>query len=86
MVFSNRAAMDYDDLRKYVEYLSSRSEPLRRFSISENYERTGAGYLDANRTALGYRAEPDIIRSTQIATFTHGKRMGLQVADAVASS
>lgn len=62
LIFSNRASMDYDELRSYIET------------------------LDANRSALNYHAEPDIVRSSQIATFTHGKRMGLQIADAVASS
>jgi hypothetical protein len=61
IVFSNRASMDYDELRKYLEY------------------------LDTNRIALDYKAEPGVIRSDRIATYTHGKRMGLQIADAVAS-
>ncbi len=43
-------------------------------------------YLDANRVALGYQADADVVRPDQIGTFTHGRRMGLQVADAVASA
>ncbi len=43
-------------------------------------------YLDTNRAALGYRAAPEIIRPDQISSFTAGKRMGLQIADAVACS
>ena len=42
-------------------------------------------YLEQNRTALGYKAAPGIIKPGQIFTYTSGKRLGLQIADAVAS-
>lgn len=32
------------------------------------------------------RLEPNVIKSSQVYTYSHGKRMGLQLADAVASS
>ena len=62
LVFSNRAAMDYEALRAYIERLEN------------------------DRHALGYRAVPGIIRPDQLSTQTHGRRMGLQIADAVAGS
>ncbi len=62
LVFSNRAALDYEDLAAYL------------------------GYLESNRVALDYRAEPGIVRPEELCTYTSGKRMGLQIADAVASS
>ena len=43
-------------------------------------------HLEQNRVALDYRAAPGIIRPNQFETHTHGRRMGLQLADAVASS
>ncbi len=43
-------------------------------------------HLEANRVALDYRAAPGIIRPEQFETHTHGRRMGLQVAGAVAGS
>jgi len=43
-------------------------------------------HLDANRAALNYGAAQGVIRVEQVETHTHGRRMGLQVADAVASS
>jgi len=42
-------------------------------------------YLEDNKVAFDYRADTNVVRPTQIATFTHGRRVGLQVADAVAS-
>jgi hypothetical protein len=42
--------------------------------------------LEQNRVAFDYRAEATVIRPAQIATFTSGRRAGLQLADAVASS
>lgn len=42
--------------------------------------------LDENRVPLDYQATPGIIRPGQLETHTHGRRMGLQLADAVASS
>ena len=62
VVFSNRASMNYGNLKDYLRY------------------------MDANRTAIGYRAEPGIVRPDQVSSFTAGKGMGLQIADAVASS
>jgi hypothetical protein len=62
LVFSNRASMDYDKLRCYLEH------------------------LEDNRVALNYKAAAGIVCSDQIETYMHGRRMGLQVADAVASS
>lgn len=43
-------------------------------------------YLEDNAIALNYRVTVGIIRPEQLLTFTSGKRMGLQLADAVASS
>jgi hypothetical protein len=43
-------------------------------------------HLDANRVALEYLAAPGVVRSDQIEAHTHGRRLGLQLADAVASS
>jgi hypothetical protein len=43
-------------------------------------------HLHDNRVALKYQAALNIIRPTQFETYTHGRRMGLQLADAVASS
>lgn len=53
-----------------------------------DYERLAAylQFLDDNRTALDYRAAPGVIVSKAIASHTQGKRLGLQLADAVASS
>ena len=62
LVFSNRASMDYQALRVYLER------------------------LETDREAFGYRATPDVVRPDQLSTHTHGRRMGLQIADAVASS
>lgn len=44
------------------------------------------GYLETNRVALGYQAAPGIVRPDQFETYTAGRRIGLQLADAVASS
>jgi hypothetical protein len=62
LVFSNRATLDYDELRGYL------------------------GRLEDNRDALKYGAAPGIVRADQVETHTPGRRMGLQLADAVASS
>src|SRR5262249_50559490 len=62
LVFSNRATLDYEALRRYLDH------------------------LEHNRAALGYRAEVGIIRPAQMATYTHGRRIGLQLADVVASA
>ncbi len=62
IVFSNRASLDYDAMKQYLNY------------------------LEANRVALAYHATPNIIDPNRISTLTSGKRMGLQLADAVASS
>jgi len=43
-------------------------------------------HLEANRVALGYRAAQGIILPDQVLAYTPGKRMGLQIVDAVASS
>jgi hypothetical protein len=43
-------------------------------------------HLEVNRVALDYRAAEGVIRPDQFETHTHGRRMGLQLADAVASS
>lgn len=43
-------------------------------------------YLEENREALQYRAAEGVIRPEQVVTYSHGRRMGLQVADAVATS
>ncbi len=43
-------------------------------------------YLETNRIALDYRAAPGVVRPEDLCTYTSGKRMGLQIADAVASS
>jgi len=43
-------------------------------------------YLEDNRVALDYKAAPGVIQPDQFETHTHGRRMGLQLADAVASS
>jgi hypothetical protein len=43
-------------------------------------------HLDVNHVALNYRAAPDIVHAEAIETYTPGRRMGLQIADAVASS
>jgi hypothetical protein len=62
LIFSNRASLDYDDLRRYLLYLQD------------------------NRIALEYRAETNVICPDDMETYTHGRRVGLQLADAVASS
>lgn len=62
IVFWNRASLDYDAMKRYLNY------------------------LEANRVALEYHATPNIIDPNRISTLTSGKRMGLQLADAVASS
>ncbi len=56
-----------------------------RSSMDYNALREYLEHLDANRIDLDFKAEPGIIRPERILTFTHGKRMGLQIADAVAS-
>ena len=43
-------------------------------------------YLAVNSATLGYRASQGIVRPNEIRSLTPGKRMGLQVADAVAGS
>ena len=43
-------------------------------------------HLETHQPALEYRAAPGILRLDQISTYSHGRRMGLQLADAVASS
>lgn len=43
-------------------------------------------YLENNRIALDYRADVKVIRPDEMETYTHGRRVGLQLADAVASS
>lgn len=60
--FSNRASMDYGELKAYLKY------------------------LEANREALGYRGAKGIIRTDQVSALSAGKRMGLQIADAIACS
>ena len=62
LIFSNRASLDYDDLRRYLLYLQN------------------------NRIALDYRADTNVIHPDEMETYTHGRRVGLQFADAVASS
>ena len=42
-------------------------------------------HLETSREALDYRAESSVIRPSQVETYSAGKRLGLQVADAVAS-
>jgi len=43
-------------------------------------------YLETNRIALDYAVAPGIVYPAELSTSTSGKRMGLQIADAVASS
>lgn len=43
-------------------------------------------HLEDSRDEFSYQAAPGIIRPDQFETHTHGRRMGLQIADAVASS
>ena len=43
-------------------------------------------HLEDNRLLYSYRAEPNIIRPDQIETYTSGRRIGFQLADAVAGS
>ena len=43
-------------------------------------------HLEANHIALGYRAAERIIRPDLVESYEAGKRMGLQVADAIAAS
>lgn len=62
LVFSNRATMDYDDLRDYLRH------------------------LERDRIALGYQAAEGIIRPDRLESHSAGRRLGLQIADAVASS
>lgn len=57
-----------------------------RESLDYDALREYLGYLEANRAALEYRAAPGLILPEQVETFSPGQRMGLQVADAVASS
>jgi len=61
VVFSNRAAVSYEEIGKYL----MRLERL-----------TGARDI---------RIDWSVIKRTQIKTYSSGKRMGLQIADAVAS-
>ena len=42
--------------------------------------------LDQNRGKYAYSAAHNVIRPTQVETYSPGRRMGLQLADAVASS
>lgn len=55
---------------------------------SMNYAalRDSLEYLETNRTALQYRAAAHVLRPNLVETYSHGRRMGLQLADAVASS
>src|SRR5690606_16261708 len=43
-------------------------------------------HLESNREALDYRADTSVVRPDQVETYTSGRRMGLQIADAIASS
>jgi hypothetical protein len=43
-------------------------------------------YLEENRKKLNYRAAPGVIDPDKMETFSAGKRLGLQLADAIASS
>ena len=54
---------------------------------SMNYEELGEYFehLENNRVALDYRAAPSLIKPGQILTFSAGRRMGLQIADATAN-
>lgn len=62
LVFSNRATLDYKNLKDYLKH------------------------LEENRAINDYKVAVGIIRPDELCTFTSGKRMGLQIADAVASS
>jgi len=43
-------------------------------------------YLEQNRAALDYRAAPGVVNAWQVSVYSPGRHMGLQLADAVASS
>lgn len=62
IIFSNRAGMSYDEMKRYLEYLHVKTDDFGVRIVWEN------------------------IKTEQIHTYSPGSRMGLQIADAVASS